>query len=396
MIHFSAQDTVALTGEINRINIGRAKITAMILFSLEFLVILITLIRLVFSGKIETNYMVMYVSFLAVTGFYSILFTNLAKKVETHGRQILAAGVLFSIFVLAWCAGIALLDQYSSGQIIVYTAASICIAAVPIFKLQTSLLVFVPVHAAFLILLPRFQSDGGIVFANIINSTTFLCIAVGISYMRYKKQVEDFLKEKIIREKTAELEEANKKLVVFARIDVITGAANRLSFEEELQNWADEAHKGNLSGTCSIIMIDIDYFKEFNDTYGHIRGDLCLKQIAEILVETAGPYHAKVYRIGGDEFAVLLRETDGNTAGALALDLKQAVRQAAIILRTGHEGTQVSISCGIGSGRVKSWDSVTALMDAADKDLYREKALRNKRAKYVRQSSAVTKPVPLL
>ncbi|MCF7945673.1 MAG: GGDEF domain-containing protein [Spirochaetia bacterium] len=376
MIRLSSEDKIALQQELNRININRAKITALILLALEFLMIVVAFFRGIPSEKPESYYMTMYLVFIAAMFAYSAVFIVLSRKVETHGRHILAAGISFSILVLAWCGGISLLDQYSSGQIIVYTAASICIAAAPLFNLRTSLLVFLPVHIIFLMLLPHFQPDRDIVFANVINSTTFLCIALGISYMRFNKQVEDYVKEKIIREKTQALEEANQKLDVFAHIDALTGIANRLYFEEELQSWVEQAQRNELHRECSIILMDIDYFKEFNDTYGHIRGDLCLKQIAEALSSAAASYDGLVCRIGGDEFALLLREKDEHSAQGLSCLVQQRVEQAAIEHENSRGKKLVTVSCGVGSGNIESWDTVTKVMELADKDLYREKALR--------------------
>jgi len=377
MTQLSQADKTALQQELNRINIVRAKITAIILFSLELVVIVAVSLLGIPSADHESYYMTMYVIFLAAMFAYSAVFIILSRTPEGRSFQILASGISFSVFVLAWCAGISLLDQHSSGQIIVYTAAAICIGAVPLFNPFTSLLVFIPVHIVFLLLLPRFQPDPGMVFANIINSTTFVCISLGISYMRFRKQAEDYVKEKIIREKTAALEEANRKLDKFAHIDVLTGAANRLRFEEELQSWLEQTQQNTLNHAYSVIIMDIDCFKEYNDTYGHIRGDLCLKHISEILIDAAASFPGgMVCRIGGDEFALLLKETDEQTAGTLSRLIKQRVESAAIEHRNAYSKKLVTISCGVGSGTIENWDSVTAVLEQADKELYREKALR--------------------
>jgi two-component system, chemotaxis family, response regulator WspR len=130
---------------------------------------------------------------------------------------------------------------------------------------------------------------------------------------------------------------------------------------------------------CTVITVDIDCFKEYNDTYGHLRGDLCLKRIAEILTETAASSDGLACRIGGDEFAVLLRESNAENARKISAELENRVRKAGMEHTDSYGEDVLSVSCGIGTGEVTGWDSVTELLERSDRDLYRVKAVKKSR-----------------
>jgi hypothetical protein len=199
---------------INRINISRAKITAATFIFLETLQLaaLFIIKKEGFLKKPVIYYGVMYTFLLLVMIVYLLIFVKLGNNIPEHGRGIRVAGISFISAILLWCAGISLLDQLSSGQVIVYTVAIISIAITPFFGPVTLLLVYMSIHTLFLAFMPYFQKSGEMLFGNFINSTTFLIISWAISYMRYKKQAEDFNNRRIIQEKSDELNRINKEL----------------------------------------------------------------------------------------------------------------------------------------------------------------------------------------
>ncbi len=119
-------------------------------------------------------------------------------------------------------------------------------------------------------------------------------------------------------------------------------------------------------------MIDSDNFKAFNDTYGHPKGDECLRQIAQVLRDTAKRPGDVVARYGGEEFGIVLPHTDVDGATALAGKMLASIRN----LRIPHSGStagHVTVTCGVAAMVPNRTESAQALLSAADQALYRGK-----------------------
>jgi diguanylate cyclase (GGDEF)-like protein len=167
------------------------------------------------------------------------------------------------------------------------------------------------------------------------------------------------------------LEEANQRLEVLARQDALTGLANRRHFDETLA--AEFRRAAREKTSLSLIMLDADHFKRFNDIYGHPVGDSCLRSIALALQQGLNRPADFVARYGGEEFAVLAP----NTTQSGAFELAERLREAVHGLRIPHEASprkNVTISLGVASvapaqGEYRAEDLVTA----ADTALYAAK-----------------------
>lgn len=176
--------------------------------------------------------------------------------------------------------------------------------------------------------------------------------------------------ERRVAERTAQLEEANAQLVALAITDSLTGLANRRHFDDVLRNeWARARRAGQ---PLAVLMIDVDYFKRYNDRYGHQRGDDCLHRVAQALRGGARRATDLVARYGGEEFAVVLPNADGAEAAGVGQALRAAVAGLAIT----HEeapGAIVTISVGVASVDSHAVASTDALLQLADAALYRAK-----------------------
>ncbi len=175
-----------------------------------------------------------------------------------------------------------------------------------------------------------------------------------------------------------ELIEANHQLEVLATQDALTGLANRRRFDEAL---ASEVRRAAREGhALSLLLVDLDYFKRYNDSYGHVQGDACLQRVARVLMQTAQRPGDLAARYGGEELALVLP----NTALAGALSVAQRVLQGVADLAVPHQASpfgHVTVSIGVavlgpGSGAGDG----TALVEAADRALYRAKAAGRNRA----------------
>ncbi|MDO6583406.1 diguanylate cyclase [Photobacterium sp. 2_MG-2023] len=164
------------------------------------------------------------------------------------------------------------------------------------------------------------------------------------------------------------LEDANRRLEAWSMQDGLTGVANRRFFDLTLKRYWQVAKRKQLP--LSIIILDVDHFKSFNDTYGHQRGDVCLKQVAVTLDNIVNRYEKAVFsRYGGEEFVCLVPEMDAETLRLLAEEMLDAVNQ----LKIPHSGTRqgvISISMGLYSRMPTENIQEEVLLAGADQGLY--------------------------
>jgi diguanylate cyclase (GGDEF)-like protein/PAS domain S-box-containing protein len=168
-----------------------------------------------------------------------------------------------------------------------------------------------------------------------------------------------------------QLEEANRRLEALAGQDGLTGLANRRTFDDALAREQRRATRDR--SRLGLIMIDVDWFKSFNDRYGHPAGDECLKQVSRAIESTLPRPGDIAARYGGEEFAVLLPNTDENGAAIMA----DRIRRAVLALSIEHDASPAklaTISAGVASWAPGALDiGLAPLMRDADRALYRAK-----------------------
>lgn len=199
-----------------------------------------------------------------------------------------------------------------------------------------------------------------------------LCIFVGLLGDRVIRSVGKRLEvEHRLRITRDDLTEANRQLTHLARYDGLTELANRRFFDEHLANeFAQCARTGRPLG---LIMIDVDHFKLYNDTYGHPEGDKCLQAVAQAITAAVRRPHDFVARYGGEEFAVLLSETDAAGACEVAETIRLAVAMLDLPFAASPIG-HVSVSAGFASHMSpEPKANALSLLNDADQALYRAK-----------------------
>jgi diguanylate cyclase (GGDEF)-like protein len=176
--------------------------------------------------------------------------------------------------------------------------------------------------------------------------------------------------EKLRRELFSSIE-VERALEYLVRLDSLTGIPNRRLFEEELaKEWA-RAKRGH--APLSLIMVDIDHFKEYNDHYGHPAGDLCLVEVAQAMHHALSRPGDVVARIGGEEFAFLLPQTDLSGAIAVAEQIRERVLALNLPHAASPVASQVTLSFGVSSSELASISSPAELIRASDIALYEAK-----------------------
>ncbi len=187
--------------------------------------------------------------------------------------------------------------------------------------------------------------------------------------------------QSMVAERTAQLAEANEELRRLATSDPLTGLANRRRFAEFIEGEWRRAHR--FRRPLAVIMADIDYFKAYNDRYGHQAGDACLRRVAAVLAAVAHRPGDLVARWGGEEFVAALAETPLDTAAAVAERMRTAVAEASLP-HTGSPFGRVTLSLGVAApipSDTASWEEAVA---AADRALYEAKAAGRNRVTVAR------------
>lgn len=170
---------------------------------------------------------------------------------------------------------------------------------------------------------------------------------------------------------TSQLESANKRLSYLANSDGLTGIANRRQFDEALEKGINRGIRDKKS--ISLLMIDVDHFKRFNDSFGHSAGDKALKTVALALDDCCSRADDLAARYGGEEFSVVLPDTSEEQAQHVAVKIMDAISALAIPFATSPNNSILTVSIGVAAQQCSTSLTSNELITLADKALYRAK-----------------------
>ncbi len=175
----------------------------------------------------------------------------------------------------------------------------------------------------------------------------------------------DITERKQTEQKLVELQ---KELEQLSFKDGLTGLANRRKFDLSMEiEWRNAKRTGK---PLSLIMVDIDYFKQYNDHYGHLQGDDCLKAVSKALNESATRARDFVARFGGEEFVLVLPESDAEAAAAVAERCREAIFKLQIPHAKSSISQWLSISLGVGTIVPGQHDQLLDFINSVDRRLY--------------------------
>lgn len=177
-------------------------------------------------------------------------------------------------------------------------------------------------------------------------------------------QTKDMTIADLVQRRTQDLEQ-------LATHDALTGVGNRLLFNRDLERELDQ-HK-NSGQPLALMMLDVDHFKRFNDRHGHTEGDACLRAVAAKLEQLVSRRRDRVYRYGGEEFAILLPGTDLAGAQHLAQRIVNGFASTPLRLEKSNRDHAVTLSVGVACWQPGEPISDEALIARADSALYRAK-----------------------
>lgn len=208
--------------------------------------------------------------------------------------------------------------------------------------------------------------------ANVLSYASVGLFALYINYSLNLQNKRSFIYALLNQHKQAKLELAQTEMEYLSKTDPLTQVANRRHLQDTLINEWKSSIRTNRP--ISIIMIDIDHFKKFNDSYGHIRGDQCLIQVCDAIKQSASRPRDLVARFGGEEFMLVLPEADQQSATNVGAKVVQAIQKLEIQHCGAGETNIVTVSVGIATTQPVHNQSLDDFVKLADDALYTAKS----------------------
>ena len=383
--------------EISRSNLQRGMLFAPIIIGIELILLIILIFNSTKSVSFRYSwYASMYILMIVVTICFWTFLSHLDKRInnDLHLTKALdLATTSYIAFAMVWGAYISLIDQDLYGSIMAFLV-NVLIASFLFYLRPKYILIAQLLGTAVLFIgLPYYQPSSNLLIGHYANASIFLIFIWLIARANYTGFVRNFLNKKTIEEKSnqlthinsklvneiqtservqEELEAANEQLRIISTLDALTGIPNRRRLDEVLwERWRVAVDK---QLPFSVMMIDIDFFKLYNDSNGHLAGDRCLQAVAGVLNGCRRESLDFVARFGGEEFlfvAVGLSREE-------CLLLGERIRSEVEALRIEHQSSSVAswitVSVGISYLLPDKNNKLDKILEQADKALYKAKS----------------------
>lgn len=381
------QNDEEFTAKLFKINLFRDKMVCIFFIFLELIIFLLFILvpNKIFFDYTSIKHIYFHIAMFILSLFGLIIIKKIEVSQNTNQKLAFALQFIFISCVLFWSAAISIVDQISTGQITVYCVAAMVMAVMPYLKPKWSLIMYTYVHIIFIISLCCIRQSNLLLFTNIFYSSVCVVLSLIISTILFNSKLNDFKNKKLIEHKNIELNKINRELIEvnsnleeLSCTDCLTGIANRRKFEDFISFEWDKC-KNNIA-PLSAIMIDVDFFKLFNDNYGHQSGDYCLKKIGETLSNHLNTKHGIVARYGGEEFIIVLEGLSKTSALIEAEKIRKSVETLNIPHNFSPVSNHITISLGVSSLIPSEDSSIKILIEKADMALYKAKKKNRNRA----------------
>lgn len=347
---------------LNQMNSSRVKYFSMLVLLIEISMLVFSFLSpsCYFSNQIKL-YRILYLVLLSICAFY-LIYDYFRAKHNQWNDYTNYVMKLIAFLGITWGALISLLDVSHGGGIYVYMTfvlmMPLVIYANPLFYF----IVLIGVQTMFLLTIEPYSTSMA------LNSTFFSLFAWLVSRLNYKNEFDKYVKNKLIDEKNRQMETQNEALIRLSQTDYLTGLYNRLSLDSILSRKYFEAYVNQQEFT--VLMIDINAFKNFNDTFGHVRGDDCLKKVSHILEEVSVLYSGYAFRYGGDEFCMIFLDIEN--LESLLSEINEKVSKI-------YDDVIVSLSIGVSDKIPCHKDVEWQMIEQADLALYEVKTKKGRR-----------------
>lgn len=359
---------------IQKINLISKVLTIIILF-LIFTKSIVTKVSIFHTDGTVSNQFIPYIILILFNTFVSFIDI---RKLHITKKNMRNVDFFISFYVTALTfigALITITDPQFNNQLLIYTLILIITCTVIVLRLHQLLLsLFVSSVTVFLGL--YFQNSDNALFQqqilylfSLLIITIFLSRSFYFSFHRSIKFQSELLKEAhLTRDLTKKLREANRKLEVQANLDPLTNLFNRRAYNSYIDELEKKAERETFLFTA--IMVDVDCFKLFNDTYGHNDGDRALASIGYLLCDLAYKYGCFASRWGGEEFSILLINHSEDTVNQICLEIIDKVKDLKITHHSSFIAPYITVSVGACTNNIHHPKEISPCIQNADEALY--------------------------
>lgn len=367
-------------------NIRKGKFFAIIVIILEAIVSSIDII----SYLLHVNdafqyfsYFTMYFLMISINAMYLCL-NHSYRKIGISIGAMHTFTIIFITFVMTWGSVISLMDQKLYSHTTVFMENMIVCSSIFYLDSKCMSIPFTSSTVLFMVALPFFQSSSNILIGHYTNVAICVALSWVISRIMYRSYCESYISHKLLHRANALLENkikenstinmklsiANAQLSELALVDDLTKLPNRRGFHAFIDNRTSDVF---YKQTLSIIMIDIDYFKLYNDYFGHQYGDKVLSAVAECLKTILTSPDSIAVRWGGEEFIYASFNTDQESTISTANTIRQMVLDLKIPNHGLTDNPYLSISLGTCTSDIVGVNEIGNVIKRADEALYRAK-----------------------
>ncbi|WP_066056209.1 sensor domain-containing diguanylate cyclase [Robertmurraya korlensis] len=285
---------------------------------------------------------------------------------------------LVSMF-LVWGAVVTLVDQREYGHVMAFVVNFMCVSILFHATNKIILAIYTPAILVLGIGLPMVQPSSTVVMGHFINLTVFLFFCWLASRMLYRSYVTNYISELLLKEsntslaeKIKENEKMNVKLKELSMLDELTGISNRRGFYQYIESTLVRSHQER---PLSILMMDIDAFKPYNDHYGHLQGDQVIQAVGKVLTKVVDAPSSIAARFGGEEFIVAVFDMEEKAVRGLAEEIRNSVEGMRLEHGFSPVAQVVTVSIGYVTGTIMEEEGLKQLIEQADLALYRAKEM---------------------
>lgn len=327
-------------------------------------------------------YSVWMIRYLVSLPLMAVLFFLGRAQWMTRWLQLYTAiGMCILILTTLWMIAVVPREMVTIylASLLAMVMGGLTIARMRFWYVVATSIVFIA--GSMLILIPAFPQWNQLTYFFMLDLGSVLFCSVGAYAFEHSLRRE-FLQHTLIQQKNRQLADANEKLKHLADVDALTGVYNRRYLDNALdEEWRRARRR---SYHLSLLMIDIDYFKAYNDSVGHVQGDHCIKAVAQCIKEMFHRPGDLVARYGGEEFAVLLPELTLDEAFLLAKLVCENVQGLGIVHSHSKVAPVVTVSVGVSELCPTPEHELRDLVRMADDALYQAKrGGRNRAERFV-------------
>ncbi len=359
-------------------NINRVFYLALLTIPIRVLTIITLLNKNLGDSDTELRWKTWILIFHLVYLIVFLIVGSFAFKLRQNDSptSIVVVVQYIAIIVLLMFGGVVVaIDQLVTTNITPFLISCVAVGTIFIIPPLHSLLLFLLSYGVYYYSIGQAQLDPAILLSNRINGLTSISLGIILSYIIWRHNIINIMQQNRIKDQHAELEQKNIKLQYLADYDSLTGLINRRGFEEIVV--VEIARINRDRGIASLLLLDIDNFKNINDEFGHPIGDEALKGFATSLKSQLRDTDI-VARVGGEEFAVLLTNTNLVAGRMVAEKIRTKIENQKFKVKDNYIDLTVSIGITELNPGIISYEQIYKL---ADDGLYKAKAAGKNRVR---------------